>query len=158
MKAAKAAVSRMLDLLPPVDWTGDPRAWTAKAVELFSRYPAEVMTRASHAVPERSSRPTISLIKTVLEELYAPILREEERQRAEHEARLCLPAPRQKRTAEEQARADEIVARTRAQLGIPERGLGPKGVQSPPLPGDGRHGERIAGDLARRQAMKGSAQ
>lgn len=154
----------MMSLLPPVDWVNDAEAWSTKVVELFSRYPLPVMTKAAHTIPERSSRPSIALVAQVLAEISEPFEREHERalmaQRAA-ESRLLAP-PREKRTPDEQARVDAQVEAARAKLGIPEgvRGNGfiPRpsdsaAYKSAPIRDDGRHGDRIAADLDRRKQI-----
>lgn len=152
MSSAKVAVDLMLDLVLIPDFVGNARAYIAKIVQIFSEYPEAVMMKAAHVIPERSPRPTIDLVRKVLDELHAPILREEERERAREQARLLLPPPNPERTPEQQARIDALVAETRKQLGIPEDGLPPKPPQPPPQPPNADYMHRIAADLAARKA------
>jgi hypothetical protein len=113
-------------LLPPLD-VGDPEAFMAATVTIFASYPLEVMQGALHplkGIPGRSDRPTLRLIKMVCDEIYAPILREKEREEREHQraktARYILPRP--KRTPEQQARIDALVAETMKIFPIKRRG------------------------------------
>lgn len=91
---------------------GDPRAFIAAAVAILADYPASVVGAAVLAIPQRSDRPTLKLIRSVCDEIHAPLLREAER-RARHQSR---PLPQPKRTAEQQARIDAQVAAAKQKL------------------------------------------
>lgn len=119
-EAAKA-VDRLFSLLPPQDVL-DPEAFLTATITLFAEYPVAVMARAAMIIPQRHDRPTQKQMRIVLEELYEPIEREQERKRAEAEHRRALPPPRAERTPEEQAAVDAKVAEVRRSLGIPAAG------------------------------------
>jgi hypothetical protein len=110
----------------------DPEQFMAAAAALFARYPAEVQITAVHRIACRSDRPTLRLMTVVLEEVYAPVRREEERQMAGQNAR-SPSASRTQRTPEEQARIDAQVATWRKGAGVPEGGLPRRGNQAPML-------------------------
>jgi hypothetical protein len=144
----------MLDLLPPIDYVGDPKAWIAAAVVLFSEYPSEVWPAVVHGVPRGTPRPHLCDLKCALDEAYEPIERQLERERVAQQARLSLPPPRRPRTPEEQALVDAQVEAVRMQFPPV-----PKPSQAPRIAwGDGRHYERIKDDLEARKARKESAQ
>lgn len=160
---AKAATKKMLDLLPPLD-VSDPKAFITAIVAIFAEYPEGVMAAAIdpvRGIPSRTDRPTLKLIKAVCEEIYQPMLEEQRRRDGVDLARLAIGPPRRERTQEEQARVDKLVAETRQQLGIPEGGIGDKFRPRPSDDmrinarelqprDDGRHGQRVAADLAAR--------
>lgn len=111
-------MERLFALLPPQDVI-DAEEFLAASIMLFAQYPIEVMSKAVFEIPQRSDRPTLRLMRQVLDEILAPIERECERKRASEGRRLEAPHPR-KRSSEEQARIDAQVAAVRKQLGIPE--------------------------------------
>jgi hypothetical protein len=112
-------VEIMLGLVSPPDVL-DPRDYMAAAIALFAKYPEAVMRRAAFEVPQRSDRPTLRLMREVLDELYEPVAREIERRRAAESSIRGLPPPDAKRSPEQQARIDLQVARVRAELHIPD--------------------------------------
>jgi hypothetical protein len=166
MEAAKAT-DRLLDFLPPLD-VGNPETFIAGITAIFASYPLEVIALAVDPVkgiPSRTDRPTLKLITDVCDEIYDPIRRRQEYDERER-ARAAAPAllPRPPRTAEEQASIDAQVEGWRASAGIPPEGLHRQPVKLPPSADapydadvpktrdDGRHGQRIAADLAARAA------
>jgi hypothetical protein len=77
------------------------------AGSIFAGFPDEVVERAVREIPMHSDRVTLKLIKSVCDELYAPILRDAERKRAQESVVKFLPSP--PRSPEEQARIDAKV-------------------------------------------------
>lgn len=158
-------VDRMLDLLPPLD-VGNPETWIAATVDEFSRYPEEVMAAAAREIPRRSERPTQKLIAEVLAAIYEPIERQIARERAWRDFKRALPAPRRQRTDEEQKRIDDLVQKTRRELGIPAGGLQRRTPVLPPSAdapyysavhagrADGKHALRVQQDLEARAARR----
>jgi hypothetical protein len=125
-------VDKLLDLLPPLD-VNDPLSFIAGIVQIFSEYPADVMLAAidpAHGIPSRADRPTLRLIKTVCEEYYEPIAREEDRARAQQEILSTRALPQAPRAPAEQATIDAKVAAARRELGIPADGVPPRGMQA----------------------------
>jgi hypothetical protein len=100
---------------------GDPAAFMTAAGAIFAGFPDVVVERAITTIPMRSDRVTLKLIKSVCDELYAPMLRDIEREQARRSVVKMLPRP--PRTPEEQARIDAQVADVRNRLGIPAEGL-----------------------------------
>jgi hypothetical protein len=171
-KVAKQAADKLFDLIG-VRSPGDPQAFVAAVISLFTHYPLRVLRAAIdpyHGIPGQRGRKQaweseIEFYKKTLDELHAPILREEERLHAEIEKRrtrlLALPAP--PRTAEQQERIDQQVADARKRLGIPPAGLQrDKFIARPsdelpinsaimPRQSDGKHDARVAADLAQRK-------
>ena len=158
---AEKAVLRLFRLLPPQD-VGSPEHFQTAVVQIFSHYPPRVLRDAVDAyrgIPGRTSRPTLDFIKKVCDELYEPILREQERtaaQLAAERTRLLAP-PRRERTPEEQAAINAQVERARKMLGIPACGLPPKSTPAQIDWGDGRHAERVRADLEERRRRKDPA-
>jgi hypothetical protein len=72
--AASDQVERLFNLVPPLD-VGDPEEFFAAAIALFAQYPIEVTERAVFKIAELSDRPTLRLMRSVLEEILAPIVR-----------------------------------------------------------------------------------
>jgi hypothetical protein len=150
------AVDKMLDLLPPLD-VSDHRAFITATVILFLNYPDQVFMMAAtdpvNGVPGKTDRPTIRIIKEVLDKLNDPYQRETERLIAqESAARLrMLAPPRAKRTEEEQVRVDQQIAEMRQSLGIPN-GVQRRGAYLTEKQNDGKHALRIASDLLARKA------
>lgn len=99
----------MFDLLPPQD-VGDPKAFLAAMIALFSEYPSEVGDRAVFEIPKHTDRPTLKVAKCVLDDIYEPIAMRLRREQAEQQTKAL---PRPPRTAEEQAKIDEQVAAAR---------------------------------------------
>lgn len=111
----------MFNLLPPLD-VSDPQAFIAGTIAIFASYPVEVMQAAvdpTNGIPGRTDRPTLKTIKAVCEEIYAPIERRIERERAAEEHRRALPPPRVERTPEQQARIEASVAELKRKLASP---------------------------------------
>jgi hypothetical protein len=135
IKRVKELASRLFNLLPPLDVT-DPESFMAETISILSEYSVDMVERVVHAIPRRTDRPTLKLINDVCEEVYAPIEREIERERArlaaEETRRLCPPWP--ERTEEEQQRVREKILAWRRSQGIPETGLPPRGMQARSLP------------------------
>ncbi len=104
----------MFDLLPPQD-VGDPKAFLAAMIALFTEYPPDVGARAVFEIPKRSDRPTLKIARAVLDDIYEPIVRQIERERIERAPRLL---PRRPRTPEEQAKIDQQVADARKHFGL----------------------------------------
>jgi len=94
---------------------GDPKPFMVMATDEFMKFPHEIYFAAVKEIAARSHRPSLRIIREVLEELYAPIHRQEER---DNKARLLPAFVPHKRTPEEQARVDEQVATARRALGI----------------------------------------
>lgn len=118
MAAARAAV-RLFDLMGPQD-VGDPAALQSAIAATFAGFPSAVFDQAPVVIAQRSDRLTLKLVTAVCDEIYAPIERQLERDRAAQSHRLGLPAPSTKRTPEQQARVDAQVAAFRKQMGIPD--------------------------------------
>lgn len=112
-------VKRLFGLLPPQD-VGDPEAFLTAAIALFAEYETEVMRDAVFKIAKRSDRPTLKLMREVLDEVDAPRARARERMDA---TRQLPPPPREPRTPEQQARVDEQVKALRSAFGLPPEGL-----------------------------------
>lgn len=148
------AATRLFRLLPPLDVV-DPEAFITATVVLFTQYPAAVLAEAVDAIACRTDRPTLKIIKAVCDEIYEPILRRIERERAEAQHFHALPPPREPRTPEQQARIDAQVADARRKLGAPIK----KYTQGPPISwGDGKHAERVKADLEARARRRETTQ
>jgi hypothetical protein len=122
MEEAAKAVSRLVNLVPPID-VGEPEEFMQEAVILFAEYPAQIWTEASRLIVRKTKRFGIDDVKAALEEIFAPMRRALERQRSEDNHLRGLPPPDEKRTPEEQARINEHVERVRSEMGIPEGGF-----------------------------------
>lgn len=115
-KMAASAVDRLFDLLPPQD-VGNPEAFLAATIALFSSYAPEVMNAGAFEIAKRSDRPTLRLMTEVLDDL-------DSRARERESVAKRLPPPKDpKRTPEEQARAQQLAASVRRSFGIPPEGL-----------------------------------
>lgn len=157
IRTARLAAERLFNLLPPLD-VGDPREFIAATVAILAEFPAEVMMRAIdpvHGIPTRTDRPTLKLIKAVCEEFHGPIMREEERARARLAASMERPAPRPRRTAEQQAAINAQVAAWRRERGLPPDGVPRRGEfarearrSQPPI------SQTVLADLEARKARK----
>jgi hypothetical protein len=145
---AKPIVDFLIGLIEIPDEI-DPADYITMVIQMFAEYPRAVMIKAAQTIPKRMKRPHIADICGVLDEIYAPIRREEERERISAEARLRLPPPNPYVAPERRA---QLVAEARKAFGIPETGLPPKPVRPPPLPEDPDYRRRIAADLEARRA------
>lgn len=117
----------------------------AGTVAIFATFPVEVMRAAvdpANGIPGRTDRPTLKVIKAVCEEIYAPIERRMERERALEEHRRALPPPREERTPEQQACIDASVADLKRRLAAP-----------PPEPVGKQLAAQRAGIVPRRPAI-----
>lgn len=105
---------RLWKLLPPLDVT-DPEIFMTEAISILTMYPEAVMERAVHEIPRRTDRPTLRLIKSVCDEVFAPVERQWERDAA-HRSHIAGALPRPARTPEQQARIDAQIARAKAEI------------------------------------------
>lgn len=137
----------MFKLLPPLD-VGDPKAFLAAAIATFAEYPPEVMDAAVPKIAKLTDRPTLKIIGSVCEEIYAPIERQIVRDRLAAERRLSLPPPRPETSQE---RRDAQVAELRQRFNLPPAGARPR--KEPIRPG---YAQRVAEDLARRRQSAGA--
>lgn len=112
-------MDRLFDLLPPQD-IGEPEAFLAAASALFANYPAEIGEQAAFEIPQRSDRPTLKLMREVLDEFAERAMTA---QNTRERARQLPPPARKPRTPEEQARVDAAVEELRKRHGIPPGGL-----------------------------------
>jgi hypothetical protein len=99
---------------------GDPEVFLSAATLLFADYAPQLGDRAVPMLATKSDRPTLKLMKEVLDELNHNAL--EQQQRKDDRLR-ALPhlTPRAPRTKEEQERVDKQVAECRRAFGIPDR-------------------------------------
>jgi hypothetical protein len=113
---AARLVEQMFKNLPPQD-IGDAETFLTSAVTLFERYAPDVAETAVFEIVTKTPRPTLDVMKTVLDELTS---RSIERESRNDKKMRALPhiAPRAKRTPEEQARVDAQVAELRSAFGI----------------------------------------
>ena len=118
-REAAETVDRLFDLLPPQD-VGNPESFLIAAAVLFSQYTGELGRAAAFEIAQRSDRPTLKLMREVLDEFSERAMTQQNR--AERERRLPPPA-RAPRTPEEQARIDEQVTQARRAFGLPPQGL-----------------------------------
>jgi len=109
-------VQRLFKSLPPQD-VGDSKVFLAAAITLFEGYPPDVGEKAVFEIATKTDRPTLRIMKEVLDDLNSA---EIERQRREDGHRLALPhiAPRAKRTPEEKAKVDAQCAELRKAFGL----------------------------------------
>lgn len=154
MKAAKTA-DLLFDLLPPLD-VGDPKAFAAATIAILAGYPAEVLDQAVAAIAKRSDRPTLKFITEVCEELYAPIERRLERERAIDQHRRALPPPVDPAS---RPTLQDLEAKLGRKIGSAKRDTqGPPlswdGQGPAPRAPDGKHMQRVAEDLAARKLRK----
>ncbi len=96
----------------------DPKSYLAGCAAILSEYSAEVMQAL--ADPRTGTKclkdyPSLPDIRKACEKIFEPIQRVWEREKAMRDYLLGLPAPRVKRTPEEQARIDGQVADWEAQ-------------------------------------------
>lgn len=105
-------------MLPPQD-VGEPEAFLAAAAVLFAQYAPEIGDKAAFEIPQRSDRPTLKLMREVLDELNERAI---ERRNLEQSRRL-LPHQPAARTPEQQARAEHQIQEIRRAHGIPPQGL-----------------------------------
>ena len=148
-KLAAKAAERLFDLIPSPQ-TGDPKAFMAMTVKVFAEYPPDIQMQAVEKIAVTNSYPTLKFIKDTCDEIWEPIRRKQEREHLASERKRALPPPREKRTAEEQARAEAQVAAIRKDFAIPEGGI-VKSQQAPPVNHDRRHMSRIWVDLEQRK-------
>ena len=156
--AAKKAADRLFDLIG-IRAPGDPQVFIAGVVTLFAHYPLRVMRDGIdpvRGIPGQRGRKQqweaeIEFYKKILDELHAPILRDEEREQARRsvERSRMLMLPRPPRTPEDQQRIDTQVLDARKRLGIPPNGMPPRAAHIDW--GDGNHVARILADLAARK-------
>lgn len=149
LKAATMAAAELSNLLPPQD-VGDPEKVLTAWVKIFAEYPPEVMNEAIVPIARRSDRPSLRLISEVLEDIYAPHRRHVEREIAARQHHRSLPAPRQERTPEQQARIDAQVAAARQVFGPPK----PKGWFPPVKAPRDNYAARVAADLEQRRIRR----
>jgi hypothetical protein len=115
-KQAAMAVDRLFGLLPPQD-VGDPEAFLAATIAMFSEHAPEIMQKAAFEIPKRSDRPTLHMMAQVFSEL-------DDRAREREQVTNRLPPPIERpRTPEEQERANAQVAEVRRAFGLPPEGL-----------------------------------
>lgn len=88
-------------------------------IAIFTNYPEQIVDRAIPEIATRSDRPTLKLVKSVCDEIYAPFLRDYWRRLEEEKTKKYL-LPRPRRTREEQARIDAMVDETMKIFGISE--------------------------------------
>ena len=124
----------------------------AMAVKVFSEYPPDVMMQAVEKITFTNERPTLKYIRESCDEIYEPSRRKEERAQRERDRKRALPPPRHKRTPEEQARIDAMVADAREKFGISQEGV-VKPQQAAPVVNDGGHFNRIRDELERRKLL-----
>lgn len=121
--------ARLFEFCPPQDVANDPRVFLAGVVELFEHYPAEIVERAVsvvHGLPSKYKfAPRIAEIKEFLENLMAPIRRQEARDRVAEERDRSLPPPidRANRPTYEELKAR--CAEAGLIIGHPSRGVNP---------------------------------
>jgi len=147
LEAAKAATERLFRLLPKSD-VG--REFMAMTVKVFADYPPDIMMQAVEKIVVTNSYPDLPYINDTCAKIYEPRRRDEEREHLASERKRALPPPREKRTAEEQARAEAQVAAIRKDFAIPEGGI-VKPQQALPVNHDGRNISRIWVDLEQRK-------
>jgi len=109
-------VERLFKLVSLPD-VGDPKAFISAATSLFAAHAPEVGDAAIPELATRSDRPTLRLMREVLEELTDRAI---ERQRKD-DGRKALPPPERKRTPAEQARAEAQANELRRAFGLPEQ-------------------------------------
>ena len=156
LDAAKAATERLFKMLPPLR-VADPEVFVAGTVDILIHYPPDLMMDAVHAIAVKTNSPTLKFIKDTCDEIWEPIRRKQEREHLASERKRALPPPGEKRTAEEQARAEAQVAAIRKDFAIPEGGI-VKPQQAPPVNHDGRHMSRIWVDLEQRKVRNAMRQ
>ena len=109
-------VHRLFQLtsLPDV---GDPEAFLSAATILFADHAPQVAEKAVPILATKSDRPTLKLMKEVLDQLTSEAI---ERQHRADGRMKALPhiAPRAKRTPEEQAKVDAQCAELRKAFGL----------------------------------------
>lgn len=96
---------------------GDAEAFIAAATALFAAHAPEIGDAAIPELATRSDRPTLKLMREVLEDLTDRAI---ERQR-KSDGRKALPPPERKRTPAEQARAEAQANELRRAFGLPEQ-------------------------------------
>jgi hypothetical protein len=113
-------VARLFRLVSLPD-VGDPEAFLSAATMIFADYAPQLGDRAVPILATKSDRPTLKLMKEVLDELNADAI---ERQSKNDMKLRALPhlKDRPKRTPEEQAKVDAQVAEMRAAFGIQKTG------------------------------------
>jgi type II secretory pathway component HofQ len=139
---------------------GNPRAFIAGAVLIFSHYPAEVwddVINPARGLPSRTARPSLADIKAACEEIYEPRARQITRERArafrENEAereRAALERLKQqgeKRRAAEKAELAELKMLPAIAIGVPSLGYAREVY-------DGKHAQRVEEELAARRARR----
>lgn len=159
-REAKIAADRLFDMIGILS-PGDPQVFCAAVVALMSHYPASVLRAVidpHSGIPGRRAekkpwQTEIEFYKQVLDELYAPILADRERERRVEAMKSLAPPP--PRTPEEQARIDAQVAAWRKANGLPAEGTRRRSAYRPMVEaGDGKHAQRVLADLAARRARK----
>jgi DNA-directed RNA polymerase subunit K/omega len=103
-----------LTSLPDV---ASPEAFLSTATVLFADYAPQISEKAVPILATKSDRPTLRLMKEVLDELANADI---ERQRRQDGHRKALPhlTPRAKRTPEEQAKVDAQCTELRKAFGL----------------------------------------
>ena len=94
---------------------GDPKVFLSAAAALFAEHAPEIGEAAIKELATRSDRPTLRLMREVLDDLTDRAM---ERQRRD-EGRRRLPPLERKRTPEEQARAEAQANELRRAFGLP---------------------------------------
>lgn len=114
--SAGRQVARLFKMVSLPD-VGDPKAFISAATALFAGHAVEVADAAIPELATRSDRPTLRLMREVLDDLTDRAI---ERQR-KADSRHALPPPDRKRTPEEQARAEQQANELRRAFGLPEQ-------------------------------------
>lgn len=116
MISAGQQVHRLFRLtsLPDV---GDPEAFLSAATILFADHAPQIAEKAVPILATTSDRPTLKLMKEVLDQLTGEAIERERRADGRMKA-LPYIAPRAKRTPEEQAKVDAQCSELRAAFGI----------------------------------------
>ena len=126
-------------------------------VKVFAEYPPDIQMQAVEKIAVTNSYPTLKFIKDTCDEIWEPIRRKQEREHLASERKRALPPPGEKRTTEEQARAEAQVAAIRKDFAIPEGGI-VKPQQALPVNHDGRNISRIWVDLEQRKVRNAMRQ
>ena len=133
-----------------VSYAGSSANKTRSRCPFRKSYPGVMVMQAVEKIVVTNSYPDLPYINDTCAKIYEPRRRDEEREHLASERKRALPPPREKRTAEEQARAEAQVAAIRKDFAIPEGGI-VKPQQAPPVNYDSRHINRICVDLEQRK-------